>query len=550
MAIDPIQAERPLLILVIEDDADVAELMSMALEAAGAVVVTARDGERGLKLSDVVEPDAVVVDMMMPVLDGFGFLRAYRSRDGAAPAVAVSGFGPYLKAAEDEGAAASLRKPFDMEAFTTTVRRLAEGRRRERSRPHPRAAAPVEGGSRPASPGRDTSGSAGGERAIAAFGSGAAPGGGDGAEGGAEGAEGGGGDADGDADGGDGSAGVAGTSGAGTADDGGHGGNDGGDGGHAGGGARAHAAAAEEAARLHAIRALGLESPGARPDLDTFIARVAAHFGAEIALVSIVTQDRQQWAAQCGLPESIAATGGVRREHSFCTHAVAARAALVVPDAYENPLFRDNPLIREAKLRFYAGVPLIARAGEALGTLCLMGRRPRSFGHTDLELLSVFARAVMAAFEREESAHHSEIPSDAFRYLNYVADPELDILGRAAFSDLTVVEGMRGVMQGAPVSCGVVSAPAGELGALVAELRELRPKSFVGRLDTARVGWLVPSADPLSIERAAARAAGSRGRAAAIDVTAYAGGALTRALTAAERRVGARTATPLASRTS
>jgi GAF domain-containing protein len=62
---------------------------------------------------------------------------------------------------------------------------------------------------------------------------------------------------------------------------------------------------------------------------------------------------------------------------------VAARAALVVQDTLDNPFFRDNILVRAKGLRFYAGVPLISRHGEALGTLCVLDQHARTFTHKD-----------------------------------------------------------------------------------------------------------------------------------------------------------------------
>jgi GAF domain-containing protein len=65
------------------------------------------------------------------------------------------------------------------------------------------------------------------------------------------------------------------------------------------------------------------------------------------------------------------------RDISFCGHAVYQRAALVVPDATQDPRFADNPLVTgEPGLRFYAGTPLMGSDGHALGTLCAIDYVP------------------------------------------------------------------------------------------------------------------------------------------------------------------------------
>ncbi len=58
-------------ILVVDDDPDVLEAIGIALEASGYVVITARDGAEGLaKLKDE-RPDLMILDLLMPKMDGF-----------------------------------------------------------------------------------------------------------------------------------------------------------------------------------------------------------------------------------------------------------------------------------------------------------------------------------------------------------------------------------------------------------------------------------------------------------------------------------------------
>jgi CheY-like chemotaxis protein len=122
-------------VLVLEDDTDIALVMRDLLEDEGYRVFVAADGKRGLGLLDSITPDVIVTDMVMPVLDGLGFLKAYRERPGPkAPVIAVSAIAPYLPEARALGASAVLEKPLEIDQFLGLVRRLASGEPTEAAR--------------------------------------------------------------------------------------------------------------------------------------------------------------------------------------------------------------------------------------------------------------------------------------------------------------------------------------------------------------------------------------------------------------------------------
>ena len=83
----------PLRILVAEDDESFLEAISLLLERDDRFVVAgrARDGREAVKLAEEVEPDAVVLDIEMPVLDGVEAARQLRAAAPELPIVAVSG---------------------------------------------------------------------------------------------------------------------------------------------------------------------------------------------------------------------------------------------------------------------------------------------------------------------------------------------------------------------------------------------------------------------------------------------------------------------------
>jgi DNA-binding response OmpR family regulator len=75
-------------ILVVEDDPDLVELLSFNLRACGFVVSTADNGVDGLKKARSIIPDLILLDLMLPQLDGFGVCEVLR-RDPATTAVPI-----------------------------------------------------------------------------------------------------------------------------------------------------------------------------------------------------------------------------------------------------------------------------------------------------------------------------------------------------------------------------------------------------------------------------------------------------------------------------
>ncbi|MBU1670240.1 MAG: response regulator [Actinobacteria bacterium] len=59
-------------ILVVDDDPDIRDVLTELLEGEGYAVVTANDGAQGLEAIREEDPDMVILDLLMPVLDGFG----------------------------------------------------------------------------------------------------------------------------------------------------------------------------------------------------------------------------------------------------------------------------------------------------------------------------------------------------------------------------------------------------------------------------------------------------------------------------------------------
>ncbi len=118
--------------------------------------------------------------------------------------------------------------------------------------------------------------------------------------------------------------------------------------------------------------------------------------GTPIALISLVDEDRQWFKSSVGLDAE-----QTPRDVAFCAHAIVDPSdVLVVPDAMQDPRFAHNPLVRnDPKIRFYAGASLVTAAGHALGTLCVIDRRPRRLDATQEKALRALARRVMTELD-------------------------------------------------------------------------------------------------------------------------------------------------------
>ena len=114
---------RPL--LVVDDDTDLREALEEVLRDAGFTVLGAGNGREALEVLARTRPlpGLVLLDMMMPVLDGAGFLRELYARPGGRdiPVVVFSASAGTARAAEQVGARAYLRKPVEVEVLLETV---------------------------------------------------------------------------------------------------------------------------------------------------------------------------------------------------------------------------------------------------------------------------------------------------------------------------------------------------------------------------------------------------------------------------------------------
>lgn len=110
-------------ILVIEDDAWIAWMIADDLADRGYDVKTARDGAEALRCLKSARPDAMVLDLMMPRMNGWDFVERYQERTGGRviPIVIVSAAGAVPRSLKRRGVCNFLSKPFDVEELARSV---------------------------------------------------------------------------------------------------------------------------------------------------------------------------------------------------------------------------------------------------------------------------------------------------------------------------------------------------------------------------------------------------------------------------------------------
>jgi DNA-binding response OmpR family regulator len=115
-------------VLVVEDDRDLADMMTWVLTAAGFHVTTASNGAAGLEALAGLRHCVVILDLMMPDVDGMEFRSRQQRHPTAceAPVLVVSGRHDAARLAAGMGVAGFLPKPFSPDDLVTAVARIAD----------------------------------------------------------------------------------------------------------------------------------------------------------------------------------------------------------------------------------------------------------------------------------------------------------------------------------------------------------------------------------------------------------------------------------------
>lgn len=169
-----------------------------------------------------------------------------------------------------------------------------------------------------------------------------------------------------------------------------------------------HAVPSAEAERQRpaASRRCDVMEASPAPEFDEIAALAADLLRAPAALVSLADGQRHRALARVGIEAA-----EIPQVWALCGHAPGAPGdLLVVNDAAADPRFAgDAPAIGGQRMRFYAGAPIVAPDGRALGTVCVLSPQPRPFGIAPAERrrLASLASVAMRALENQRAARQA-----------------------------------------------------------------------------------------------------------------------------------------------
>ena len=158
-------------------------------------------------------------------------------------------------------------------------------------------------------------------------------------------------------------------------------------------------ALSSEQERLQALHSLNLLDTPPTEAFDRITRLAASVFDMPIALISLVDAERQWFMSRVGV-----SIPGTCREDALCSHTIRSSQVMLVPDALADARFAANPLVTaENGIRFYAGAPLQLHSGQAIGSLCLLDRKPRVFGEQQQQQLQEMANLVVTQIELQRA---------------------------------------------------------------------------------------------------------------------------------------------------
>jgi len=182
-----------------------------------------------------------------------------------------------------------------------------------------------------------------------------------------------------------------------------------------------------ESQRLQALRALEILDTLPEQAYDDITCIASEICDTPVALVSLIDEERQWFKSRRGIEVTETA-----RDVAFCAHAILEPdRLLVIEDAKQDPRFTDSPLVAgKDGVRFYAGAPLVTGDGHALGTLCVIDRRPRALTESQLDSLRALSRQIVAQLELRRAVKTLERSRDELARLCELLENQAEVLDR------------------------------------------------------------------------------------------------------------------------
>ena len=129
-------------------------------------------------------------------------------------------------------------------------------------------------------------------------------------------------------------------------------------------------------------------------DLDAITQLASYICNTPISLITLMDSERQLFKSKLGLD-----LAEISRNISFCQETIRKNELYIVPDLSKNELFKDNPIVKNEHILFYAGYPLRSPEGYSIGTICVLDKVPKNLNEDQKKALETLSKAVVAQFE-------------------------------------------------------------------------------------------------------------------------------------------------------
>ena len=192
--------------------------------------------------------------------------------------------------------------------------------------------------------------------------------------------------------------------------------------------------------RLAALAETGLLDAASLESLERYTRLVRNSIGASVALVSLVDDHRQFFAAQSGLEEPWATARETPLSHSICKHVVHEQLPVVVADTTEDERLVGNRAIDELGVVAYAGMPIQTPDGHVLGSFCAIEPKKREWTARELDIMRDLAAAVSDEIDLRRRARRAELSERRLAAVNQALQESSDA---AASSTRAVVHDIR-----------------------------------------------------------------------------------------------------------
>lgn len=164
--------------------------------------------------------------------------------------------------------------------------------------------------------------------------------------------------------------------------------------------------------RLAALQPYQVLSTPGQDIFNDFVSMVAKLLDVPIALVSLVRESDVVFIGNQGLPDA----NVVAREDSMCSVAILNDGLTVFEDIATQPCALVNPFVaQQLRLGFYAGQALRAPGGMALGSLCIIDRRPRQLTPAEGRLLAQLALVAQDLLALQAGSAPAAVPAPALQ---------------------------------------------------------------------------------------------------------------------------------------